>query len=198
MDQPSQLFIDLDTTSGGVFDRAGLLDADGFIGKPGTTLYITWSVRGKYDRLQIQEYAGLSLMHGDQPVLDEPLFVGKTAHSDRWASKHGIKVNELKRNGKSVLPDDAPHLFLVRIVFGRETDTVEVFLDPDLSEAELPEADAVLEIEAVNFDRLRIGTNKADGGFRFDNILITTNLSSQRLQATPIPEEELGTVSGSS
>jgi len=177
------IFIDLDTEWGGVFDAAGLLDDNKLIGRPGSTLYIMWRMQGDGTGQAPDSYAGLSLMRGDQRASDEPLFIGSATTTSDWSihPRHaGVLFSDapdiqvLTEEGASMPSDSRAHLWLVRIDFMAGPDRVQVYLDPDLGLAQLPQPNATLNGYDITFDRLRFVTGDGALAWRIDDVLVST------------------------
>ena len=199
-DSSGAVFIDLHNARGGRAEMAGLINENGLIGQPGTTLYISWRMQGGGVGLDPKAYAGLSLMRGDRPQADEPLFIGCVHQSTDWSAHprstgqnqpdNNSPIRSLTRSGSSLQADADAHLWLVRIDFAEGSDRVQVYLDPDLGAPELPEANLEIKDHDVSFDRLRFTIGDGAMAWRLSDLVISTTRPSVSLKPVTRGDKE--------
>ena len=183
-DGESLVFAHLDASAVSTLAGRGLLDAHGMVGADGTTLYVSWIMKGAS---QGQGFAGFSLFAGDK---HEPLFVGRTNFgtpsyacpvygrgADRAQIVDRLVDADVARPGVQPLAvTEQPHLWVMKIEFRPGPDVVSVFVDPADS-IEPAAANLVVDELEIKFDRLRLGSS--DGvQWHFGRIILSNTFAS--------------------
>ena len=168
-------FVDLDTSPAGPLGRQGYLDADGFVGATGKTLYMSW--RSTAERASASGFGGVSLVDGDAHLSDEYLFVGQAFGTSNFSchlwragreplpAPAADAVHDLDadpdRPGTAVRPvDGKTHLWVVRVDFRAGNDRISVFLDPP--PAEPPKPDLLVGTVDLRFRGFRLTSGPND------------------------------------
>lgn len=194
--QNGPAFMGFDATVDGPFGRAGLLSSSGLIGKPGTEVWLTWRTQRIGAVVGSNQSAGLSLMFGERPDLDEPLFLGQAANGHvpycvetAWGDApppNGRRVTvdvDFDRNAPGVqllAVDDEPHAWVMRLQFRDGADHASVWIDPDLARLDPEAPDAALDVANIAFDRLRLASHRDAEVWRFSEVAAGLSWESLR------------------
>jgi hypothetical protein len=180
------LFLDLNMRAGGPFTEAGLVDAGGLIGRPGTTVYLSWTSRAT--GVSHAGWGGLALFAGGDVSVDhEPLFVGKANHVAAFSYDDRQRRGELDTDPATpevdaLAMDTAEHRWVVRLEFRDGKDRALIWLDPPAgSEPEL--ANAVVERE-LSFDHLRLAAEHPAGPWQFGDVRVGQTWDAVTAQIT--------------
>ncbi|MBI5387106.1 MAG: HYR domain-containing protein [Verrucomicrobia bacterium] len=168
---------DLDTSAGGAFGALGLIDG-GLVGGPnaGGVLYLSFLGRNNSGDVPdgTEDFAAVELYNGAAEVL------GVGNNYPAWAyGTFGIGGD-----GDLIRPSDGTwqdmdnnvHFFIVKMVFvAGGTDTVTIWMDPDLTTGESGQANTVRRRTvtgnaAFNRVAIRSGSNNNDNGWDFDEV----------------------------
>lgn len=191
----NQILGALDTSAGGPFSAAGLVDG-GMIGAGGAsgTLYLSFLVRsnatdlpdGSNDFMGVQFYKDGSEVQGFGNNWNAWAFsiFGRTGDRDMNSANPAV--------GQSYqFVDNATHLVVARIQFNANAnDDVTVWLDPDPLLDEASQAAALTtsfaNVGDLSFNRiaLRSGSNNNNNSTTFDEIRLATTFG----EAVPVPE----------
>jgi hypothetical protein len=188
-------FLDIDTSSDSPLARAKLLTDRGQIGRSGAELWIAWKTR-MTDANRTGDHAGMSMMFGDQRLMQEPLFVGYSGGKQTLAvaSNVGSRTVELELDADpdtfAVDPiplDTETHQWVMQIIFGERGDKVAVWCDVPPSEIRTARPHAETVNANLIFDRLRLGVSRDASAWLFDDIVMATSIDAiaevQELQA---------------
>lgn len=180
------VFLDIDVANESPLARAGLVGDRGLVGRSGTELWLAWRTRAIEDRPGAG-YAGISLMFGDEQLVQEPLLFGT------WGGKSTLKAvanlgsssqeQVLDADPTSFRVDDRPagtdvHQWVVRIVFAERSDRIAVWCDPGDRDLAQVRPNVEFTHNEVAFDRLRFGVGANSGDWLFDNVLLATHFSA--------------------
>lgn len=196
------VFMPLDVSMSGTFNRLGLLTEGGRVGRTGSELWISWAMeRTSAASNDNDGSAGLSLMLGDRDTVDEPLIVGRASGGSSdfivqsaWggaAPPYGTVMSEFLNAApeasasRSVPIDDESHRWLVRIQFQEGSDDVAVWLDKNIDEAVTAAPQAELHDVNIQFDRIRFAVNRGDEVWRFSNLVVADNLDALKQVSHP-------------
>ncbi|TWT76821.1 FecR protein [Posidoniimonas polymericola] len=176
VEHTSPVFLTLDTSPESSLARAGLLTERGMVGRSDTELWLAWRTSASSPR-RLGAYAGLSLMFGEDRRFNEPLFVGLIDSTDQLGVVANVGSRSIDRPigvGASQV-GTAPHLWVMRMVFGERSDKVSVWYD--VAPGRLIEAtpDAEVLNATLMFDRLRVGVGNDGGPWLLDDIVLATN-----------------------
>lgn len=188
-------FLDIDTSSDSPLARANLLTDRGQIGRSGAELWIAWKTR-MTDANRTGDHAGMSLMFGDQRLMQEPLFVGYSGGKRTLAvaSNIGSRTVELELDADPdtfavdpITLDAETHQWVMQIIFGERGDKVAVWCDVPPSEIRTARPHAETVNANLIFDRLRLGVSRDASAWLFDDIVMATSIDAiaevQELQA---------------
>ena len=196
------VFMPLDVSMSGTFNRLGLLTEGGRIGRTGSELWISWTMeRTSPENGDSAGSAGLSLMLGDRDTVDEPLIIGRASGGasdfivqSAWggaAPPYGTVMSEFVNAApdasafQSVPIDDGAHRWLARIQFQEGADDVAVWLDKDFDDVATATPQAELHDVNVQFDRIRFAANRGDEVWRFSNLVVADNLDAIKQVSHP-------------
>lgn len=202
--QGGAVFMPMDVTGSGPFNRFGLLTDGGRIGRTGSELWISWTMERTSAASDGNDgSAGLSLMLGDRDTVDEPLIIGRASGGasdfivqSAWggaAPPYGTIMSEFvnatpgEATFQSVPIDDESHRWLVRIQFQEGSDDVAVWLDKDFDDAMAAAPQAELHDVNIQFDRIRFAVNRGDEVWRFSDLVIADNLAAIEQVSRPKP-----------
>ncbi len=159
-------FVDLDTSTGGLFDERGYLDTNGDVGADNSVLYMSWLTQS--ETAESSGYAGLAFFLGSDT--SEQLFIGKL-DDGQYGGTGGL--------GTFGTPlDTDTHMIVARFSFQDGNDQIDVFLDPDLT---LPEHMQTIDGSTsldLQFDRLRLSSGGGAGSWLWDEIRFGENWAS--------------------
>ncbi len=179
-------FLDIDTSSDSPLARAKLLTDRGLIGRSGAELWIAWKTR-MTDASRAGDHAGMSLMFGDQRLMQEPLFVGYSGGKRTLAvaSNVGSRTVELELDADpdtfAVDPmplDDQTHQWVMQIIFGERGDKLAVWCDVPPAEIRTARPQAETVNANLIFDRLRLGVSDDASAWLFDDIVLATSINA--------------------
>jgi hypothetical protein len=156
---------------------------------------MTWRARRVRADADEPGSAGVSLMFGDRPDNDEPVFLGRGFGEDEtfvvqtaWGgapAPDGERITTpvdfvvAEAGVQSRMVDDEQHAWLVRVEFRDGPDAVSVWMDADLESLDPAHPQAVLDAFNVEFDRIRMAVHRGDEVWRFSEF--AAGLSPQAL-----------------
>lgn len=178
-------FLDLDVSGQSPLARAGLVDASNLVGAPEAVVWVCWRSRVSLPDDGHIEWTGLSLMHGDERMTDEPVFIGQPAGSAHLGLQiyNGQEQMIQDLDAESDVPgtqarasDNRTHLWVARITF-HDAATVSVWCDVDPAKIGSTPAQAEQHIADLKFDRLRLEVSEEgdDGQCAYDEVILTTS-----------------------
>lgn len=186
LSEGESVFLDLDTSINSTFAHAGLLTDQGKIGRSGTQVWMTWKSRSlQPDRSA--DHVGLSLMFGDARLRQEPIFIGTADRKSRFSlvSHIGSRVSRAPLDADStsfsidpVIPGDGVNQWVARIIFSQRADKVSIWYDVPINEISQHRPHAELNTTIVNFDRIKLEVGRNSGPWRFDDIMLATDLEA--------------------
>lgn len=180
------VFLDLDTSSDSRLARAGLLTDRGQVGRSGSELWLSWKTR-VVDPDIAGDHAGLSLMFGDQRLLQEPVFVGQAnSHGDmKIRSNIGSRWMEIDLDSdptsytvETMSLGGETHQWYAQLIFSERGDKVAVWCDVPVEDLRDLRPQAEFVNANVMFDRIRLGVSRESSPWRFDDITLATSLTS--------------------
>lgn len=182
-------YLDLDACEQSRSARSGLVDGSGLIGNRPGELWLCWRTKAYGPPGTEFSWAGVSLMHGDNRSIEEPLFIGQPEplshlgfHIYAARGEPLEVVRTLDRDSRTPgdqprLPDFNEHLWLLRLRMNGATTDAAIWCDAQPEKiADVP-PDALQTIQEFRFDRLRFEAHPEgdNGGWLFDDIIVAEN-----------------------
>lgn len=183
-------FLDLDTSERSFLAKANLVDDDGLVGQRPGELWLAWRTQIVGAEGADFDWAGLSLMFGNDRTTDEPLFVGVPAGMNAFGlhvlpslvddpMRQAPLDQDPQLNGvQAVVPDNRAHLWVMRLRMDGDQADAAVWCDvpPDLIADTSPQL--LKPTEGLRFDRLRLEARPTGGvgAWLFDDITLAASL----------------------
>lgn len=182
-------YLDLDNSQQSRAFIGGVANESGMIGHRVGELWLSWRTKAYGPPDAEFEWAGVSLMYGDNRSLEEPLFIGQP----QPVANYGMHIHaamggpleslcsldkDLTTPGEQPqLPDFNEHTWLVRLRIDENSTEAAVWCDPQFEKLATSKPDAVQTIQQFQFDRLRLEAQPTEqtGGWLYDDVIVATS-----------------------
>lgn len=170
-----------------------LADEQGFVGRAGTELWISWRDQSVQASIPDAQYAGLSLT---TDVLDDTrdVFFGRV-HTTVALGLQMNRGREAKFRERKLLPVDADgqvHLWTARVQCNGQGGSVALWLDVPFAELDPDAPQLEGTPQHLKFDRVRLAIDEQSAGWAFDDLMIAKSLESL-IAAEELLSRELAT-----
>jgi hypothetical protein len=176
-----EVFLDLDTSPASPLAQAQLVNERGLVGRSGGELWLRWRTMS-IDGSRKANYAGLSLMFGDERLTQEPLFFGVAENSPEACVVNtlGSRIarHPLSAEKRAIELAGEVHTWTARIIFSERSDIVSVWVDVPADSILSTRPMAELPSVRIAFDRLRLAVAEGGSPWVFDDFLLATSVDA--------------------
>jgi hypothetical protein len=164
-----------DTSFSSPAAAANLIDAMGTIGRPGSDVWLSWSMRPARKETG-DSYAGVALLFGPERVNSEPLFFGRPDGLGRLGlhPRDGQPITPLEFAEGQPGPGD-PQRWIVHTRFDEPTSLVQAWCGVPAADLQSTKPQAEIRVRQLRFDRFSLGSGDGCVAWQFDDFVLAAS-----------------------